>query len=369
MMSAPSGKPVDYIKIVAPSSADQTRLLEFSPATQPGHDAEHLSSASEAEETRDDSRLRKAFKERIAAYDSDLERLETALSAAHPDKADERASRLPPAPQLPRTQGLPLADDGGIQVFSLSQPFYVPLAPHREARKARRAVLLGAVVGVPAAALIAYYAVSHDGAGNQPLTAASRPKVSAIETQIAELPPRPATPPQANPSLPASQMPEQLPARPPQQPANPDRVQTAAPAAPRETSSVATELAIPSPAPPRTSSAGRSPIVATPPAQRPAPQIGREAIAMLLKQGEQFVSVGDVAAARTLFERAAEAGDGNAALALGATYDPAILRKLGVRGIAPDADKAQYWYQKARDYGSPETPTWLAKLASQQGAR
>lgn len=84
---------------------------------------------------------------------------------------------------------------------------------------------------------------------------------------------------------------------------------------------------------------------------------------MLVQQGGQFISVGDVAAARVLFERAAEAGDGNAALALGATYDPAVLAKLGVRGITPDAEKAHRWYEKAREFGSPETPTWLAKLA------
>jgi TPR repeat protein len=90
---------------------------------------------------------------------------------------------------------------------------------------------------------------------------------------------------------------------------------------------------------------------------------------MLLKQGEQFLSVGDLATARVLFERAAESGDGNAALALGATYDPVILRKLGVRGMAPDADKAHYWYQKARDLGSPEAPAWLTKLAGRQGER
>lgn len=89
----------------------------------------------------------------------------------------------------------------------------------------------------------------------------------------------------------------------------------------------------------------------------------REDIAMLLKQGDQLISVGDVAAARVLFERAAEAGDGKAALGLGATYDPAVLTKLGVRGIAPDVEKAQRWYQKAREFGPPEAPTWLAKLA------
>lgn len=84
---------------------------------------------------------------------------------------------------------------------------------------------------------------------------------------------------------------------------------------------------------------------------------------MLLQQGAQFISAGDVATARVLFARAAEAGDGKAALALGATYDPAVLAKLGVRGIAPDAEKAHHWYQKARESGSPEAPDWLAKLA------
>jgi len=40
-----------------------------------------------------------------------------------------------------------------------------------------------------------------------------------------------------------------------------------------------------------------------------------------------------------------------------------VLTKLGVRGIAPDVEKAQRWYQKAREFGPPEAPTWLAKLA------
>jgi TPR repeat protein len=89
----------------------------------------------------------------------------------------------------------------------------------------------------------------------------------------------------------------------------------------------------------------------------------REDIAILLDQGDQFISVGDVAAARLLFERAAEAGDRRAALALGATYDPAVLTKLGVRGIAPDIEKAHQLYRKASELGPPEAPPWLAKLA------
>jgi TPR repeat protein len=52
-----------------------------------------------------------------------------------------------------------------------------------------------------------------------------------------------------------------------------------------------------------------------------------------------------VVTARIVFQRAAEAGDANAALALGATYDPTVLAKLGVAGLG--LEKARTWYQKA----------------------
>lgn len=62
-----------------------------------------------------------------------------------------------------------------------------------------------------------------------------------------------------------------------------------------------------------------------------------EEIELLVKQGEQFISVGDFAAARTALKRAAEAGDATAAVALGSTYDPALLQKLGVLGMESEA--------------------------------
>ena len=52
-----------------------------------------------------------------------------------------------------------------------------------------------------------------------------------------------------------------------------------------------------------------------------------------MQQGEQFVASGDLVTARLVFQRAAEAGDATAALAMGATYDPTVLAKLGARGI------------------------------------
>ena len=67
--------------------------------------------------------------------------------------------------------------------------------------------------------------------------------------------------------------------------------------------------------------------------------------------------------ARVVFRRAAEAGDAGGALALGATYDPVVLARMGVRGIAPDIEQARSWYEKARDFGSAEAPHLLKALA------
>ena len=50
----------------------------------------------------------------------------------------------------------------------------------------------------------------------------------------------------------------------------------------------------------------------------------------------KMVDVGYLAGARAYYQRAAEAGSGEAALALGATYDPDFVAELGVHGIKPD---------------------------------
>ena len=40
-----------------------------------------------------------------------------------------------------------------------------------------------------------------------------------------------------------------------------------------------------------------------------------------MEQGERFIAAGDVVTARIAFQRTAEAGDADAALALGGTYE------------------------------------------------
>ena len=97
---------------------------------------------------------------------------------------------------------------------------------------------------------------------------------------------------------------------------------------------------------------------------RPTHTLQPDEIAVLLEQGENFVTAGDLAGARLVFQRAAEAGDATAALALGATYDPIMLARLGALGIAADVHKARSWYEKARAYGSPDAAYRLEQLAN-----
>jgi hypothetical protein len=91
--------------------------------------------------------------------------------------------------------------------------------------------------------------------------------------------------------------------------------------------------------------------------------LDREEIAMLVKRSEDLVAQGDIASARLMLTRAAEAGDARAALALGATYDASVLRKLGVIGVAADAARARAWYEKAAEYGSGEATRRLEQFA------
>ena len=65
-------------------------------------------------------------------------------------------------------------------------------------------------------------------------------------------------------------------------------------------------------------------------------------------------AVGDITSARLFYERAADAGDGQAALKLGKTFDPVALYFARLYGIRGDTDTAAYWYRRARDLGAPE---------------
>jgi TPR repeat protein len=100
---------------------------------------------------------------------------------------------------------------------------------------------------------------------------------------------------------------------------------------------------------------------------QPAPQtrtLDPAEVDVLVKQGQQFVAAGDFVTARLVFQRAAEAGNAAAALALGASYDPVVLSRLGVRGVDADVGKARAWYQKAKEFGAPDADRRLSTLAN-----
>ena len=99
------------------------------------------------------------------------------------------------------------------------------------------------------------------------------------------------------------------------------------------------------------------------PAAAQPPTLAPDEIAMLVKRGKDFLTNGDVSSARLLLRRAAEAGNAEAALALGSTFDPAVIARIGSIGVEADAAKARQWYEKAAALGSNVASEQIAKLA------
>ena len=89
-------------------------------------------------------------------------------------------------------------------------------------------------------------------------------------------------------------------------------------------------------------------------------------IASSLRRGNDLIASGDLAAARLVLRRAANAGDAHAAMTLAGTYDPVVLEKLGVHGFVPDLAMARVWYERAKKFGAAEAPQRLELLASRR---
>jgi TPR repeat protein len=91
---------------------------------------------------------------------------------------------------------------------------------------------------------------------------------------------------------------------------------------------------------------------------KPAATLSPALIAALLKRGDQSLGLGDVAAARLLYQRAADAGNAVASAAIGMTYDPNYV----VPGQTPDPARAAEWYRKAVALGNPHAADLLKQL-------
>jgi TPR repeat protein len=89
-----------------------------------------------------------------------------------------------------------------------------------------------------------------------------------------------------------------------------------------------------------------------------------EAARRLCAQGLVALAQGYIASARAYLERAAEAGDARALLALGETYDPVTLARIGARGIKGDAARARDYYSQALAAGLSDARERMAAIAS-----
>jgi hypothetical protein len=270
---------------------------------------------------------------------SDLERLEASLLWVQREEAATRlthAAPLPPVPGL--ASGGRRFDDSyrsprSLEPERLASPDAMVL--RRDRRHWPLIVLIAGILLTP----IAYYFFI----GGWIPPAAKGPQMASVE-------PIAVAPPTASKGQ--------------HQPAKDDSVGSSARS---DTSSLITKTA-------RTARSSEAGTVATlqqnetgiqeAPSKEPARALAPDEIKVLMKQGELFAEVGDLVTARLMFQRAAKAGDATAATALGATYDPTVLAKLGAVGISADLEKARFWYQSAASLGSSDAKRRLGLLAN-----
>jgi hypothetical protein len=192
-----------------------------------------------------------------------------------------------------------------------------------------------------------------------PVVTAPAPPPPATPPREAVKTPEPVTPPvAASPAIEAPVVAAAVPAKPSPQPA----AQTAPP--PAAVTPSPPVMAAPTVAAP---AANIAVATLTPPgsgaANRTAPSAPDAADTEALRtQGDNSLRQGDVSTARLFYQRAAEAGDGEAALLLGHTYNPAFLAQLGVRGLRGDLAQATIWYRRAADLGDKDADIALRSL-------
>jgi hypothetical protein len=108
-----------------------------------------------------------------------------------------------------------------------------------------------------------------------------------------------------------------------------------------------------------------APAAATPQARaEPIRELSPNEIAGSVRRAQELLASGDLQGARLLLMRAAEAHDARAALLLAKTFDPTASRQFSVGDPGPDVAQARNWYQRAREWGSPEAQRQLDALAS-----
>lgn len=117
------------------------------------------------------------------------------------------------------------------------------------------------------------------------------------------------------------------------------------------------------------------PVMATPsPSLNPAPTLANPTPSDLrpkspsidnsvfLARGDVLLGSGDVASARLFYERAADAGNAQAAIRLGETFDPIFLADTRLNGVRGDPAVALKWYKRARELGASEADVLVTSI-------
>jgi hypothetical protein len=342
-------------------------------------------------------------------YDEHLERLAATLRSLRPE-AGAVAPKLPPAPQIwPAARSVDSTDADGRDVYIdgtrlprfLHASYVAP--PTREGGTGHLGAMLAVGIAIVVAAPLSYYVAFGNPYVSAPRDIQAKPELQyAVASTSASLPrPEPEGPEPASvvaPNAPVAQAApqpaaQQLAARRPIEPqaqalaslqaprpvplthvmrwpdpaqdsgaAGPPRVPSVAPASDQPQASAA-PVQTPNAAPTALALAPASAPAPVRPAPPRLPTRDADEIALLLKQGQDFVAAGDFATARVVLRRAAEAGAAAAALALGQTYDAKVLAKMRALGVTPDVEEARRWYETAQRLGSGEAAQRLERLA------
>jgi hypothetical protein len=106
---------------------------------------------------------------------------------------------------------------------------------------------------------------------------------------------------------------------------------------------------------------------ATTPAPAPLAPLSpkeRETALLLVQKGDEHMKLGNPLNARQFYQRATERGLPEAAMALGATYDPVELAQYqGIVTVQPDVNLARKWYEKASELGDRSAAARIQRLS------
>ena len=118
-----------------------------------------------------------------------------------------------------------------------------------------------------------------------------------------------------------------------------------------------------------TSATSSNPVPRTPESP-PVNNHGASDVARIaMARGDERMRQGDVASARRFYEMAATTGMIEAATAIGRTFDPLYLRRIGVRGALADARRAKQWYEKAAQAGDMEAQARIELMTFERASR